>query len=285
MKNQQHNRLPISSVSVLLGLMCIPIFFSGCSSSNGVDKNKTQVVAKVNGEEVTVHEVNQYMAHLTQFDGTPEQMRKRAIDAVIDQHLLQTAARQAKLDRDVDVLQTELESNKKILIDAYKSRYFNATTAPTEQQISVYYQAHPLMFAERKLYHLQQLRIQSSAENQPALLEQLKQSDNIEAFVHWLDAQRIGYDISDTVKAPEDMGANEQGMITKIKVGEAAILNQDQNGLSLVVLTATQPQPITLAHARLRIQDALMADSAVQQAALWLKQARLNAKIVYTDKE
>lgn len=285
MKIQQQNRLPLPSRSMLLGLICIPIFLSGCSSSHSLDKSKTQVVAKVNGEEVTVHEVNQYMSHITQMDATPEQMRKNAIDAVIDQHLLQTAAKQAKLDRDVDVLETELDSTKNILIDAYKARHFNATTSPTEQQISAYYQSHPLLFAERKLYQLQQLRIQSSVENQPALLAQLKQSDNIEAFVHWLDAQRIAYDISNTVKAPEDMGATEQGMVTKMKVGEAAIVNQDQNSLSLVFLTATQQQPITLVHARLRIQDALMADSAVQQAALWLKQARLNAKIVYTDQE
>ncbi len=283
MKSQQQNRLPLYSRSMLLGLMCVPIFLSGCSSSHSVDKSKTQVVAKVNGEEVTVHEVNQYMTHLTQLDGTPEQMRKNAIDAVIDQHLLQTAAKQAKLDRDVNVVQAELDSKKNILIDAYKSRQFHAAVTPTQQQISAYYQAHPILFGERKLYQLQLLRVQVSAENQTALLAQLKQSENIDAFVSWLDTQHITYDINNAVKAPEDMSANEQGMLTKIKVGEAAILDQDQDRISIALLVATQPQAISLDHAQLRIRDLLIAQSTAQQVALWLKQARLNAKIVYTD--
>lgn len=283
MKNQQQNRLPLSSRSMLLGLMCVPIFLSGCSSSHSVDKSKTQVVAKVNGEEITVHEVNQYMTHLTQLDGTAAQMRKNAIDAVIDQHLLQTAAKQAKLDRDVNVVQAELDSKKNILIDAYKSRQFHAAAMPTQQQISAYYQAHPVLFGKRKLYQLQLLRIQVSAENQMALLSQLKQSENIDAFVSWLNAQRITYDTSNTIKAPEDMSANEQGMLTKIKVGEAAILDQDQDSISIALLIATQPQAISLDHAQLRIRDLLTAESTTQLVAQWLKQARLAAKIVYTD--
>ncbi|BBO99779.1 EpsD family peptidyl-prolyl cis-trans isomerase [Sulfuriferula nivalis] len=283
MKNQQQTRFSLCSRSMLLGLMCVPFFLAGCSSSHGVDKGKTQVVAKVNGEEVTVHEVNQYMSHLTQLDGTPEQMRKQAIDAVIDQHLLQTAAKQAKLDRDVNVVQAELDSKKNILIDAYKARQFHSGTAPTDQQIAAYYQSHPVLFSDRKLYQLQQLRVQSSAENQTSLLAQLKQSDNIDAFVHWLDAQHIPYDTSNTTKAPEDMSPSERSLIMQIKVGEAAILNQDQDSISIDLLLATQPQPISLAHAQLRIRDLLIAESAAQQVALWLKQARLNSKIVYTD--
>jgi EpsD family peptidyl-prolyl cis-trans isomerase len=268
---------------MLLGLICVPFFLSGCSSSHNVDKGKTQVVAKVNGEEVTVHEVNQYMSHLTQLDGTPEQMRKQAVDAVINQHLLQTAAKQAKLDRDVNVVQAELDSNKNILIDAYKTRQFHSGTAPTDQQIAAYYQSHPLLFSDRKLYQLQQLRVQSSAENQTLLLAQLKQSDNINAFVHWLDVQHIPYDISNTTKSPEDMSPLERSLLLQIKAGEAAILNQDQDSISIDLLVATQPQPISLAHAQLQIRDLLVAESATQQVALWLKQARLNSKIVYTD--
>lgn len=267
--------------STWLLMLCSPLLLVGCGAPQALDKTKTQVVAKVNGEEVTVHEVNQYVAHRAQLDGTLDQIRKTAVDAVIDQHLLQMAAKQAKLDRDMAVVQAELESKKQILIDAYKARQFGALMTPTADQITAYYHAHPALFADRKLYQLKSLHMQINVEKQNALLDELKASASIDTFIASLKAQHIQYDLRTTLKAPEDMNAVEQSILTKMKIGEAAILNQDQDSISITTLIATQPQPIVLDNAQLQITDLLRAQNKLDQLALWLKTARQQAKITY----
>lgn len=266
--------------SLWLAMLCSPLLLTGCGAS-AVDKNKTQVVAKVNGDEVTVHEVNQYVAHLAQLNGTPEQIRKAAVDAVIDQHLLQTAAKQARLDRDVDVVQAELESKKQILITAYQARQFGAPVTPTPAQIAAYYQAHPALFAEHKLYQLMSLHIKMSAEKQNVLLDELKKSESIYTFIDYLKTQHLTYDERTMLKAPEDMSATEHSAFTKLKVGDATILNQDEDSIQIVTLIATQPQPVALDNAQLQITDLLRAQSKQDQLARWLKTARQSAKIIY----
>ncbi len=275
------NRLTVSfSYTLLLTLLMSTAVLTGCDHK-AVDASKTQVVAKINGKEITIHEVNQYINQMTQFEGTPEQIRKRAIDAVIDQNLLLTAAKKAKLDRDPDVLQSLLASNKKILINAYLARQFTQLPPPSEAALQDYYQSHPALFAERKLYLLDQLSIQASEAQQTGLLARLSASATVGDFIKWLKTQRIPYDEIHTVKAPEDMGSYEQTALLRSKVGEATILRQTQDAIDITVLTSTQPQPLAFDDVKLKIGQILAAAARQQKIAELTQSYRSQAKIEY----
>lgn len=265
---------------LLVTVLLSTALLAGCGHK-AADSAKTQVVAKINGKEITIHEVNQYIAQSAQLDGTPEQIRQHAIDAVIDQNLLLQAAKQAQVDRDPNVLQSLLASNKNILINAYLARQSTQLPPPTDAQILAYYQAHPALFADRKLYHLDQINIQANEEQQTKLLTALRNSATVGNFITWLKIQRIPFDEIPTIKAQEDMNERERMPLLKIKVGDAAITNRDQDAIGITMLTATQPQPIALENARLKVSQMLTEAARQQKIADMVKAYRHQAKIEY----
>lgn len=268
----------------LLMIVLSAALLAGCGH-HAVEGTKSQVAAKIDGKEVTIHEVNQYLSRMEHMQGTPEQIRRRAIDAVIDQNLLLEAAKRAKVDRDPHVLQSLLESNKDILIKAYLEQKITPPSPPTAAAILAYYQAHPALFAERKLYQLDQLDIQANQEQQKNLLAALRDSATIEDFIKWLKTQRITFDDIPTVKAPEDMSAQERDAFLTVKVGEATIMNQNPDGIGITVLTATQPQPLSLDNVRMKISRILSAEARRQEIAALTETYRQRAKIEYVNEK
>lgn len=265
-----------SLVVLLLSVMLL----TGCGH-HGAGDGKTQVAAKINGKEITIHEVNQYLSSMRHVQGTPEQIRRRAIDAVIDQNLLLEAAKRAGVDRDPDVLQTLLASNKNILINAYLARKITPPSPPSAAAILAYYQAHPAFFAQRRLYQLDQLNIQANQEQQKNLLAALRDSPTIDGFIKWLKLQHIPFDAIPTVKAPEDMDAQERDAFLTIKVGEATIMNQNPDSIGITVLTAVQSQPLGLDEVRMKISRILIAEARQKEIAALIAAYRRKAKIEY----
>ncbi|ARU32541.1 peptidyl-prolyl cis-trans isomerase, EpsD family [Sulfuriferula sp. AH1] len=285
-------RLPIVSARLrtmpsfqsLVTVLLSAALLAGCGHSDA-EGSKSQVAARIDGKEITIHEVNQYLSRMEHVQGPPEQIRRRATDAVIDQNLLLQAAKRAKIDRDPDVLQSLLASNKDILIDAYLARQITQPSPPTAAAILAYYQAHPALFAERKLYQLDQLDIQANQEQQKNLLAALRDSATVEDFIKWLKTQRIPFDDIPTVKAPEDMSAQERAAFLTVKVGEATIMNQNPDGIGITVLTATQPQPLSLDNARIKISRILTAEARQKEIAMLIQTYRRQAKIEYVSRK
>ena len=289
-ETMQRNDRPVTTQStrfneafpfkLLVTLLLSTTLLTGCDHS-ATDSTKTQSVAKINGKEITIHEVNQYITQLPQLDGTAEQIKQRAIEAVIDQNLLLQAAKEAKLDRDPDVLQSLLWSNKKILVDAYLSRQFTQLPFPSDADITAYYQAHPELFSEHKLLQIEQFDILANEEQQATVLAALRDSATVDIFINWLKTQHIAFDKLVTVKDPDDMDPHEKSTLSKIKVGEAALLKQDHNVMSVAILNGTQLQPIVLENAKVRISQEIMETQRQQKIAALVKTFRSKAKIEY----
>lgn len=273
-------RVTMPSFQSLVMILLSTALLAGCGH-HAVEGTKSQVAAKIDGKEVTIHEVNQYLSRMEHIQGTPEQIRRRAMDAVIDQHLLLEAAKRARVDRDPKVLQSLLASNKDILINAYLARKITPPSSPSAAAVLGYYQAHPALFAERKLYQLDQLDIQANPEQQKKLLAALRDSATVEDFIKWLKTQRIPFDDIPTVKAPEDMSAQERDALLTAKVGEATVMNQNADGIGITVLTAAQPQPLSLDSVRIRISRILTAEARQKEIAALTEAYRRKARIEY----
>src|SRR5208282_2525469 len=81
-------------------LLILVLLTAACG--RGDDKKiSSQVAAKVNGDEISVHQVNFALAHSGV--SAPDQVKKaapRILEKLIDQQLLARKATEAKLDRD-----------------------------------------------------------------------------------------------------------------------------------------------------------------------------------------
>src|SRR5204862_383963 len=119
-----------NAVALLLALLAL-LALGACGKGDG-KKPATQVAAKVNSEEISVHQVNRVIERLARADpgrATPGQVLER----IIDEELLVQKAREAKLDRDPRVVQAIQDSQRHILVQAYVDKAIGAARSTPEE--------------------------------------------------------------------------------------------------------------------------------------------------------
>ena len=108
------------STRVAAILVCGALAAAGCGDYK--DKPASQTAARVNGDEVTVHQINtelQRAAGGSIASGpNTEAASKRILEGLSDQTLLVQQAKEARLDRDPPVLQLLESMRRQILAQA-----------------------------------------------------------------------------------------------------------------------------------------------------------------------
>ncbi len=270
-------RLPYTQAA--LPLLLALVLLGGCGHKEAKD---TQVAAKVNGKEITVSQVNFALSRLGQQipQDKLKQVGAQALNSIIDQTLLEQAAVKDKLDRDPQVLQAIEAAKLQILAQAYAQKQTTGVAKPTDADIAKYYNDHPDLFAQRKIYKLQELQIQAKPEQIDAIKQQLTSSGNMGDFVNWLKGQNIPFQGGETVQAAEQIPLPLLDRLSKLNPGQAALVNNNGT-LLVIVVAATQPQPVTLDQAKPQI-TAFLTNQAHQKAlADLIKQLKDSGKIEY----
>jgi peptidyl-prolyl cis-trans isomerase C len=117
---------------------------------------------------------------------------KAHVDFLIDTQLLQEAAIQHKLDREPLVQQAMARSNTAILAQAYLESKAAALPAPSSAAIAAYLNEHAALFAERKLFVIEQF-VLDSKDFSAALKQQVDRAGSLEQVAAWLDARKVPY--------------------------------------------------------------------------------------------
>ncbi len=120
-------------------------------------------MARVNGGEITVHQVNYLLENspdLRQLRGqaTPDKEAQAALDQLIEQEILVQAAVEQKLDRNPEVLAAMESARRSVLAKAYIDQVRAGTAKPTGTEIHAYFVDNPALFAERRVYTLREFR-------------------------------------------------------------------------------------------------------------------------------
>lgn len=255
----------------------------GCGDKKaGEDKKATQVAAKVGSDEITVHQLN---FELTKLGGnlTPEQSKQAAnqvLRGLVDQQLLMQKAVADKLDRDPKVVQTLESARRQILAQAYVDKLTAAAAKPTEAEIKDYYDKHPELFSERRIYRLQELSVQVTPENSAQVGEKLASVRNLNEFVEWLKSNNIPARGAQSVKAAEQLPLEVLPRLHALKDGQALTLSGN-NTLNILYLAGSQTQPVSLQQATPMIERYLLNAKKREIAEQELKRLRDATKVEY----
>lgn len=271
----------MSKSRVLWSALLAAALIAGCGKSDD-KKPATQVAAKVNGDEISVHQIN---TALTQsggaYTGDPKDAGRQVLERLIDQQLLVQKAIDAKLDRDPNVVTAMENARRQILAQAYIERTLSENTMPTSDEIKKYYADHPEIFGKRRLYRFQEVLAAVENEDQmKALQAQLAKNQNMNEMTAWLREKGIKYSMSFSMKASEQLPRNLLPKLASMKQGDVMFYPAGNRAL-VVQLTGWQELPMSEPEAAPYIAQALLTQKRGEQASEELKRLRTASKVEY----
>lgn len=245
------------------------------------EKAPTQVAAKVNGTELTVHQVNFALQRIPNLD--KEQTKAASLQVarnLVNQELMVQKALTDKLDRDPMVVQALDAARRQVLAEAYMGRKLGQPTPPSDAEVTDYFDKHPDLFAKRKIYRLQEISIKAPADKHEAIRAQLAASKTLNDFAAWLKAENYPVKAVEGVKSAEQLPQQMLPQLAKMPDGQAVVGNI-RDGLMVIVLADSQTQPVTLEQAKPAIVRLLQTEARQKAVKAELDALKAAAKIEY----
>lgn len=265
-------------------LISATLVLVACGGGKDDKKASGQTVARVNKEELTVHQINFLLSQ--QRGLRPDQTEtasRQMLERLIDQELAIQKAAEQKLDRDVRVVAQLEAARREIISRAYFERVGEAAPKPSAEDIKKYYDENPALFAERRVYQLQEIAIEAPADKVPGLGEALKSAKNVNDFVQFLRSNGYKFNGNQVVRGAEQIPMNLLSSLSKLKDGES-IFNATAAGANILVLVNSKAQPVDENTARPAIEQFLVNERKRRLVADDLKSLRSSADIKYLGK-
>jgi EpsD family peptidyl-prolyl cis-trans isomerase len=186
-----------------------------------------QVVATVGHDEITMRDLRAEMGNFNAPDPkTLKAAEGSALQTIIGRDILAQEAKKEKLDKTPDFAIARQRSMNALLSQALEQKIASQVPAATTEDAQRFVDAHPDMFAERKVFILDQLQMPRPTD--PALvkaLEPLKTFDQIQAL---LTSRKIPSKRVET--ALDAVGADPRlvAAIVKLPPGELFVLPSGQ---------------------------------------------------------
>ncbi len=253
---------------------------AGCGGQGG-DKQPSQVAAKVNKEELSVHQINFVLQQMRGIK--PEQSAaasRQVLERLIDQELAVQRAQELKVDREPAVVQQIEAARREIIARAFGERVGQAAEKPTLEQISAYYNEHPALFKERRVYNLQELQIDAPAAQHGELRSRLAAAKDVAEFVEYLRSAGIRFRAGNAVRPAEQLPMASLDAYARLKPGES-LFNATPAGVQVVVMLDARAQPVDEEKARPAIEQFLLTERRRKLLDDEMRKLRDAAKIEY----
>tara|TARA_R110001583_G_scaffold149274_1_gene301234 strand:+ start:24215 stop:25165 length:951 start_codon:yes stop_codon:yes gene_type:complete len=267
-------------LTALCGVFLLSVL-AGCGADKGAPRAPSQVVAKVNNEDLSVHQLNEVLARAGNVPADKvRQFSAAALERLIDQELMVQQAKDRKLDRDPKVVLAMEVARREILARAYAEQVIGLGARPSDSEVSAFYDANPGLFANRRIYDLKELNIGVPADRYDEVREQVERVTDLQQMAAWLNDQKITYVASAAIKPAEQLPLEILGGLSQLSAGQLAI-SRTPNGAIVLLLSSFRDDPIGQDKARPFIEQYLLNKSKVELARAEVKRLRDLASVEY----
>jgi peptidyl-prolyl cis-trans isomerase C len=268
------------------GLACAPLMLAlalaGCGDKAAPAK-KGQALANVNGEEITVLQLNEEMQRAGVPAARQQQAGKQLLQALIDRELLEHAALGEKLDRDPKVMQAIERTRSLIVAQAYLQKRLAKVAPPSPAEVEAYYREHPEFFAKRKQFSMEQLML-AAGDMTPEVRAAADGARSLEEVAVWLDAHQVKYGRAQVTRSTAELGPALSNKLLALPKGQLFSVREGNRAMLLSVAEVREaPVPLTVAAPQ--IAQFLTASKHKELAAAEVERLRKGAKIEYLNKE
>jgi EpsD family peptidyl-prolyl cis-trans isomerase len=214
-----------SKTILILAAVSASVALSGCDKIKHLlgGKPSGQVVATVNGEEITTLELKSEMGGFASKD--PKVMKaaeQQALQQIIVRRLVAQEARKEKLDKSADYTIQVKRGEETLLAQSFERKLVASLPPPTQRDAENFVVDHPDQFANRRIISLDQI-VAPAAKVDPTKLQSLKTLDDVKKS---FDANNVPYQDTngelDTLTAPPALIA----AVGKLPPNEVFVLPQ-----------------------------------------------------------
>lgn len=279
-------KMKLTTPLILAALLAAIVSVAGCGkkeeSGTKAKAAATQVAAKVNKEEITVHQVNNVLARNRNIKPEAAFDAKREIlNRLIDQALAKQAAIDTKLDRSPNIVQAIEAARNEILARAYLEKFAASQPKPTEEEVKKYYAEHPELFAQRRVFSIEEIVIEPNANLADQLREQVTNARSLQDIAAWLKSQDVKFATNRGIRAAEQIPLERLPRIQEMKDGTMQLFREGDGPFQILRIAASKAAPVDLATATPRIQQFLFNRRSAELVANELKRLRDKSEITY----
>lgn len=217
-----------------------------------------QVVANVDGREVTLRELNAEMGSTAYPDPkTRKAAEQAALRNIVARIVLADAARKQGLDKTPDFALVKQRAIDTVLAQTLQQKLIEAVPQPTKEEAQNFVASHPDVFLERKIFVVDQIRMPRVPLEVLKTLEPLKTMEEIEDV---LNKDHIPHQRGDATLDAVGVDPRLVEFILKLPPNEVFVL-PGGDGLLVNRVKETKVVPFT-------------GDLATQYATKWLARQR-----------
>jgi EpsD family peptidyl-prolyl cis-trans isomerase len=251
------------------------------AACTGHKKEATQSAARVDGTEITVHQINYRLQRERGL--SPDQMEAashKVLEQLIDEQLIVEKAEKVKMDQEPAAEQALSAARREVLARAYVEQAAQSVPAPTEGATHAYFDANDALFAHRRVYTLQEYLAKVPEDKLPALralVDGGKSPADIEA---WFKAQNTPFRGQQSTHPAEQIPLNSLKTLAAVQDGHGLVASSG-NQVHVTYVVSSTLAPVTYDKAKPAIGQFLAVEARRKVTESNLAALKTSGKIDY----
>jgi len=238
-----------------------------------------QVVAVVNGEEITQQELNAEISELPSPPvGDEKAVQKQILQQMVERRLMAQTAKQDGLDRDPMYVVRERRMKEDLLVQMYGKKVADTVRLPDAASIRSYVAANPDKFSKRTAYLVDQISF--DVPKDPSVLKALEQDETLADVEASLTDLNIKFDKGKNSIDSGQIPADILKQILALPAGEPFIIPA-QGKVIVSVIIGRQPVPIGEQDVSPLAAQIMRSENLSKVLQARLDEAKAKAKITY----
>jgi peptidyl-prolyl cis-trans isomerase C len=238
-----------------------------------------QVVAVVNGEEISQQELNTEIQAAGAAAGVDKKVAATAgLQRLIDRKLLVQGAKKDGLDRTPEYLLQSRRTEDDLLIGLLANKANKLVSVPDSAAVAQYINSHPTLFGARKRYQLEQVAFQTPKDT--SIIKRIEPITDWDTIIKMLTDAGIALNKGGSVLDSASIPAETAQKIAELKPAEPFVVPVN-GGYVISVIRAAQAVPVNEAEARPAAAALLRRQKIDDSLKAQVASARSAAKIEY----
>lgn len=256
------------------GVAFAALLLAGCDK-----KPEGQVVAVVNGDEITLQEINSELGNANIPKGVDaKEIQKAALQRIVERRLLAQSARDEGLDKTPEYLIRSRQIEDSLLVQLLGQRTEKTFQVPDQRAIEKFMAENPATFAGRKIYTVD--RIQFAIPADMSQLKSLENDHSMEAVAAKLTNLGIKFERGPARMDSAQLGQQRIDQIKALPAGEPFVI--PENGVVTVgVITGETAVPLNTTDMGPVATQAMRNQAMSKALQDRLKEARAKGEITY----